>query len=59
MTLSANAERAGPAPALASRIGAGLALAGMILVWLVGLIPAALHVAGAAAFDGLARRWRR
>ena len=56
MTPLANAERAAPAPALASRVGAGLGLAAMILVWLVGLIPAALYVAVAAAIRALAPR---
>ena len=59
MTPLASAERAGPGPTLAARLGAGLALAAMVLVWLVGLIPAALYVAGAAAAGRLARRPRR
>lgn len=43
-------------PTAASRITAGLALTGMVLVWLVGLVPAALYVVGAAAFGRLAPR---
>jgi hypothetical protein len=55
-TLSRAQAQSEVVPTAASRLGAGLALSGMVVVWVVGLIPAAIYCGVALAVGRLTPR---